>query len=194
MSLSEQQRESLAARLASELPEGAVRSDEEARKAWFDDYTEIPGNLPDVVVQVTAAEHVESVLRVATEERVPVVPALANSNVGGLCIAEHGGILMDMMGMNRILEVFEDDLVMVIEPGVTWQQVKDYLGEHHPRLRFGYSLSPPDTTVLGNCLMDGLSNLSLRWGSMGDWINGLDVVLPDGIPWPIVAVPIQSPS
>ncbi len=180
MTLTDLQRESLAARLAGELPEGAVRADEETRTEWFDDYTEIEGHLPDVVVQVTSAEQVEAVLRIATAERVPVVPALASSNVGGLCIPDHGGILMDMMGMNRILEVFEEDLVMVVEPGVTWQQVKDYLDEHHPGLRFGYSLSPPDTTVLGNCLMDGLSNLSLRWGSMGDWLNGLEVVLPDG--------------
>jgi FAD/FMN-containing dehydrogenase len=167
-------------RLAAIAGPGRVLVDEAALRPYAEDYTELPARLPDAVVKVASAEQVAPILALGVELGVPVVPALARSNVGGLCIPIAGGIILDLLGLDRILEVHEDDRYMVIEPGVTWQQVKDHLDAHHPRLRFGYSLSPPDTSVLGNLLMDGLSNLSLRWGSMSDWINALEVVLPSG--------------
>jgi FAD/FMN-containing dehydrogenase len=167
-------------RLATIVGPERVVVDEAALRPYAEDYTELPAHLPDAVVRVASAEQVAPILAVAAELGVPVVPALARSNVGGLCIPVAGGIVLDLMGLDRILEVHEADRYMVIEPGVTWQKVKDHLDAHHPGLRFGYSLSPPDTSVLGNLLMDGLSNLSLRWGSMSDWINALEVVLPSG--------------
>jgi glycolate oxidase len=69
---------------------------------------------------------------------------------------------------------------MVVEPGVTWGQVKERLDRDFPQVRFAYSLSPPETSVLANALMDGLLNLSLRFGTSTDWLNGVEAVLPDG--------------
>ncbi|MBI4569120.1 MAG: FAD-binding oxidoreductase [Planctomycetes bacterium] len=159
---------------------GAVSVAEGDLLRFSSDYTENPASRPAVVVRVTLADQVPPILRLAQAEGTPVTPVLAASNVGGLCIPTSGGIVLDLSPMNRILEVNEADRFMVIEPGVTWQQVRDYLDARHPGLRFGYSLSPPDTTVLGNCLLDGLTNLSLRWGSMSDWLTALEAVLPTG--------------
>jgi FAD/FMN-containing dehydrogenase len=175
-----EEREVVRARLAACVDAASIATDEATLRGYAEDYTELPPHLPDLVVKVTRAEDVAPILKIASELRVPVVPALARSNVGGLTIPVAGGIVLDLMGLDRILEVHEDDRYMVIEPGVTWQKVKDHLDAHHPRLRFGYSLSPPDTSVLGNLLMDGLSNLSLRWGSMSDWLNGMEIVLASG--------------
>ena len=163
-------------RLAGCVDPARIVTDPETLRGYAEDYTELPARMPDFVVKVARAEEVAPILRLASELRVPVVPALARSNVGGLCLPVAGGIVLDLMGLDRILEVHEPDRYMVIEPGVTWQKVKDHLDAHHPALRFGYSLSPPDTSVLGNLLMDGLSNLSLRWGSMSDWLNGMEIV------------------
>jgi 4-cresol dehydrogenase (hydroxylating) flavoprotein subunit len=88
--------------------------------------------------------------------------------------------VVDLSPMNRILEVNAEDGYALIEPGVTWEQLKAYLAERDLPLRMGYPLSPPDTSIVANCLLDGLGNLSFRYGSMSDWIGGLEVVLPDG--------------
>ncbi|MFQ5709734.1 MAG: FAD-binding oxidoreductase, partial [bacterium] len=149
-------------------------------KEYSGDWTEIPGHLPDVVVKADAVEDVQLVLRIANDSRTPVVPRVANTNVGGLAIPEKGGIVLDLIGMNRILETNEADKYAIIEPGVTWGHLKTHLAENYPSLRFGYSLSPPHTSVLANCLMDGLTNLSLKHGSSAQWINGLEAVLPTG--------------
>ncbi len=149
-------------------------------RVFSEDITEVPGHAPDVVVYAESADDIRRVLAYAVAEKIPVVPVVSNLNVGGLAIPEKGGIILEMKRMNRILEVNEADQYMVIEPGVTWGQVKETLDKGYPSLRFGYSLAPPDTSVLCNCLMDGLTTLSLRHGSMSEWVNGVEAVLSTG--------------
>jgi FAD/FMN-containing dehydrogenase len=170
----------LAPRLSQLVGADRVSTDPARLKEAARDLTEIRGTQPDIVVRPATVEHVQAILRFANAEKIPVTPVVANTNVGGLALPSSGGVLLDMGGMNRILEVRPDDLYMVIEPGVSWGMVKEYLDRNYPQLRFAYSLSPPETSVVMNALMDGLLNLSLRYGPSSDWLNGLEAVLPSG--------------
>ncbi|MBI3271317.1 MAG: FAD-binding oxidoreductase [Planctomycetes bacterium] len=172
--------DALASLLAEKLGPGQVLRDADTLRRYGEDLTEVPGHPPDLVVRAHSTADVQAVVRIANEHRVPVVPVVAGLNVGGLAIPEHGGIVLDLAAMNRILEVNEADQYMIVEPGVSWADVRAKLDRDHPALRFGYSFSPPHTSVLCNCLMDGLTNLSLLHGSTGDWINGVEAVLADG--------------
>ena len=80
----------------------------------------------------------------------------------------------------RIVELDLDNMMAIIEPGVTFGQLRAELDRHEPRLTIGYPLAPPETSVAANCLLDGLGNLSLKHGSMAEWIQGLEVVRADG--------------
>lgn len=171
----------LVARLSALVGAAQVSTDPAKLREAARDLTEIRGVPPEVIVRPLDVAHVQSILKFATAEKVPVVPALYNTNIGGLAIPQRPGcILLDMTGMNRILEVNPDDLYMVVEPGVQWGQVKEHLARNFPQARFAYSLSPPETSVLANTLMDGLLNLSLRFGTSAAWLNGVEAVLPDG--------------
>lgn len=149
-------------------------------KRYADDWTEIPGRAPGVVVRPESAEDVRIILEAANKYKVPVTPRVANTNIGGLAIAEKGGVMVDLTAMNRILETNGSDMYAIIEPGVTWADMKNHLAANYPSLRFAYSLSPPNSSILANCLMDGLTNLSLLHGSTAHWINGLEAILPSG--------------
>lgn len=152
----------------------------EVLRTYSGDMTEnTPGN-PQLVVFARSTEDVQSVLTEADRHRIPVVPVMANTNLGGLCIPQRGGIVLSLQKMNRILEVNPHDGYMLIEPGVTWQNISDHLKKYHPGFRFTYPLSPPDTGVVQNCLMDGLANLSLRHGSASNWILATEAVLANG--------------
>ncbi|MFQ5866006.1 MAG: FAD-binding oxidoreductase [bacterium] len=167
-------------KLRDKLASEKVFDQSEILEQYANDWTETPGHLPDVVVKVRTVEDVQQVIKIANDHKTPVVPRVANTNIGGLAIPEHGGIVLDLTEMNQILETNEADMYTVIEPAVTWDDMKKHLAEHHPSLRFAYSLSPPNSSVLANCLLDGLTNLSLIHGSTAQWINGLEVVLPTG--------------
>lgn len=149
-------------------------------KEYSDDWTEISGHAPDVVVKVKTVEEVQFVLNLANEYEIPVSPRVANSNIGGLAIPEQGGMVLDFTEMNQIIEVNEQNMYAVIEPGVTWGDMKSHLRENYPTLRFGYSLSPPYSSILANCLLDGLTNLGLKHGTTSQWVNGFEAVLPSG--------------
>jgi glycolate oxidase len=166
--------------LIQKMGKELVRDDEEILTKYARDITENPGGKPDLVVFPRSVENVKTVLTEASRLGVPVTAVMANTNLGGLAIPVKGGVVLNLSGMNQILEVNEEDMYAVIQPGVTWQDMSDYLAANHPGLRFAYPLSPPDTGVMPNCLMDGLANLSLRWGSASYWINALEVVLPSG--------------
>lgn len=166
--------------LKDSLDSNRVLDQPETLRDYSDDWTEIPAHLPQVVVKPTTVEEIQLILRTANEHKVPVVPRVANTNIGGLAIPSKGGMVIDLTEMNRIIETNEADMYAIIEPGVTWGDIKQHLAQNHPLLRFGYSLSPPDTSILANCFLDGLSNLSLKHGTTAHWINGFEAVLPTG--------------
>ena len=168
------------AAIAKTLPADRITDDAQALKAVADDMTECPAGQPGLVVRLKTVEEVQAVIRAARAAHVPLVPRLAGTNLGGLTNPAPGAVVVDLLPMNRIIEVNEADQYAVIEPGVTWEQLKAYLEEKKIELVIGFPLSPPDTSIMANCLLDGLGNLSLVHGSMADWITGLEVVLPDG--------------
>ncbi|MCH8872100.1 FAD-dependent oxidoreductase [candidate division KSB1 bacterium] len=129
--------------LKNELGVEKVLDQADDLRDYSDDWTEIPGHPPDAVVIAKNVEDIQRVLKIANEYKTPVVPRVANTNIGGLAIPQRGGIVLDLTKMNQILEVNEKDMYAVIEPGVTWGDIKKCLAEKHPSLRFGYSLSPP---------------------------------------------------
>jgi FAD/FMN-containing dehydrogenase len=132
---------------------------------------------PAFVVEATKPEQVAELLKLAGARGVPVTPKVTGQNVAGLAIPAEGGVVLDLRKLTAI-EVDRDNMVAWIEPGVTWQQLKDEAARHG--LRLGYPLAPPDTSVLACALMDGLNTMSLLHGSFADWITGVVAYLADG--------------
>lgn len=162
------------------LPAERVLDDEATCGAFADDLTEEPPALPGVVLFPRRTEEVQAIVRAAARDRVPLTVRVTGSNVAGLAIPPAGGAVVDLSRMSRVVALDEREMVAVLEPGVTWAALKLELAALQPPLRIGYPLSPPHTSVLANCLLDGLGNLSLRHGSAGDWLTGVEAVLPDG--------------
>ena len=74
---------------------------------------------PQIVVKPTDKYSVARLLAYASENRIPVTPRGAGTGLSGGCVPVHGGILLSLEKMNRILEIDRDNFVAVTEPGVT---------------------------------------------------------------------------
>jgi glycolate oxidase len=170
----------LSQRYAAIVGEERVLAHPEALEAYSADMTENPAGRADLVVKPTSPEQVQEIVRTAAADRTPLTPVVARMNVGGLAIPERGGIVVDLSDMNRVLELDREHQYALLEPGVTFAQLTEYLKREAPELTVSYPLSPPYTSVVANFLMDGLGNLSLRHGAAGEQIGGLEAVLPDG--------------
>ncbi len=145
---------------------------------WLEDITEHPAGKADLTVAPGTREEVVAVVRWAATEGVAITPVVAGYNVAGIAIP-HGGIVLDLRRLDGI-EVDEDTRTVIVDPGVTFEQLKTHLDAHHPDLAYTYPFAPPFTSVLMNALLDGLNNLSLPGGAMGRWITGIEAVLADG--------------
>lgn len=170
---------SVAQRLADALGPEAVRTDPETLTAYASDWTEELPREPQAVAFASTADQVRAVLAIARAERLPLTARVAGTNIGGLAIPARGGIVLDLTRMKR-LEIDEENLLAVLEPGVTFGDLSKRLAEMGDRLIPGYPFSPPEASVMANCIMDGLSNLSALHGPTGEWIGGLEVLLPTG--------------
>ncbi len=142
------------------------------------DMTENDPSLPEFVVMPRTSEEIQKILKFANETKTPVVPFISGNNVGGLTIPLKGGIVVDLKRMDSILHFNEDDMYVIIEPGVTFGHLHAFLEKTN--YRYCYPFAPPFTSVIANALLDGLNNLSLRHGSMNEWINGIEAILPNG--------------
>jgi len=147
-------------------------------------YSQDPGaSLPrpvDFVVMPKTTEEVQKIVKLANEEKIPLVPMGGGLTLSGLIIPVRGGIILDMKRMNQIIEINELSRYALIEPGVSTGQLLAYLNEHHPNLQPAIPDAPPSATVAGNVLIHGSGYLSQKYGDHGAIVNGLEVVLASG--------------
>jgi len=144
------------------------------------DVTENPPGHADFVVRPKTADELRALVLLAHERTIPVTPVVAGYNVAGIAIPRAGGIVLDLTRMNEIVELDREAMYVVVEPGVTFEQLKAFLDSEAPELVYTYPFAPPFTSVMANALLDGLNNLSMPHGAMGKWVNGLEAVLADG--------------
>lgn len=142
--------------------------------------TEHRAGAPGVVVaKVSNAEQVQQVIRLAQNEGIPVTVSAARSNVTGAALPVHGGIVLDVSGLNAEPELDTQSQIVEVEPGVygdifeSWLQERGFTAGNWPS-SFGIS------TVGGWVACRGAGQLSTRYGKIEDMVVGLEVVLPNG--------------
>jgi FAD/FMN-containing dehydrogenase len=157
-----------------------VSTDPEDLYIYSFDMTEEPQGNPSSIVMPKTPEEIRNLLLLANEEKLPVIPYVSGANIGGLTTTHRGGMVVDLKRMRQIVKFDEISKYAVVEPGVTFGHMKKYLAENHPDFIYSYAFAPPFTSITANALLEGLTEYSFRWGCMGDWITGLEAVLPTG--------------
>lgn len=134
---------------------------------------------PDLVVRPRSVAQVAAVLKTAAAFSLPVTPRGAGYGCVGGCVPRHGGIALDMTGMDRILEISTADGVARVEAGVVTGRLQKAVRE----LGWFY---PPDpaslrhSTIGGNIAANAGGPRCLKYGVTRNYVLGLTVVLPGG--------------
>lgn len=148
----------------------AARAD---RSGW------VSASAPLGIVRATTVEHVQRALRIATEFRVPVVPRGAGTGLAGGAAAGAGELVVDVSGMNRILEIAPDDELAVVQPGVVNADLDAALVQHG--LWFAPDPASKDiASIGGNIATNAGGLLCAKYGVTREAVLGLAVVLADG--------------
>ncbi|MFX1256217.1 MAG: FAD-binding oxidoreductase [Promethearchaeota archaeon] len=146
----------------------------------YDFITAEPEGKCDIVIMPNSAEDIQEIVKVANKYKIPVIPWVSGINFGSIATPRKGGIVVDLRRLNRVLEVNEDDMYVVVEGGITWADLQGYLEKNHPNLRAGITWSPPGTGIVPACLCYGMFDLGMIGGTGAEFINGLEVVLGSG--------------
>lgn len=166
--------------LARDLPPDRLSTDPGVLAAHATDRSGTrPTGEPLAVVHARRTEDVTVTLRHAHELRVPVVPRGAGTGLSGGATADEGAVVLDLSGMNRILELSADDQLTVVEPGVITAELDRAAGAHGLR----YAPDPASaalSTIGGNIATNAGGLRCAKYGVTRDSVLGLEAVLADG--------------
>lgn len=161
------------------LPAQDVLVDEVQLLDYGRDETEDLQYRAEVVVRPRSTQQVAAILGLAHDADVPVTPRGAGTGLSGGALPVHGGIVLTLERMNRILEIDEDNLMCRVEPGV----ITGVLQAEVAQRGLYY---PPDPASSGSCLLGG--NIAenaggphcVKYGLTKDYVLALEAVRADG--------------
>ena len=168
-------------------PEHVLTDDESRERLSFDAVTahrlggrfELAAARVDAVARPADTAEVAALVSLASEHGIPVVPYGGGTGVMGAVVPVRGGIALDLRRMDRIVEVSREDRTARVQPGV-------YLADLDAAARdYGMMLghdpwSVPIATVGGAISTDSVGYRASRYGSMGQQVRALEVVLGSG--------------
>ncbi|WP_096439149.1 FAD-binding oxidoreductase [Alteribacter populi] len=169
--------EKLVTALRSVLPEKQVTINQTVLEQHSKDESYHASSLPDIVVFPTTAEEVSNTIKIAEQNKVPVVPFGVGSSLEGHVIPYDQGITIDFSLMNKIIEVKESDFLVRVQPGVTRSQLNKELKKYG----LFFTVDPgADATLGGMAATNASGTTSVKYGVMRDQVRDLEVVLADG--------------
>lgn len=156
-----------------------VFADPDTLQQYSHDETEDLSFIPEVVIKPASTDEVAAILKWCNKRRVPVTPRGAGTSLSGGALPVHGGLVLSLERMNKIIEIDERNLQAIVEAGVITQVLMDAVAEK------GF-LYPIDPSSKGSCFIGG--NIAhgsggprvVKYGTIRDYVLNLEVVLPSG--------------
>ena len=154
-----------------------LKTSQAVRKEHAKSEAHYPEHLPDAVAFVNSTEEISKILKICNDELCPITPWGTGTGLEGHALALKGGISLNMMNMNQILKVNNDDMDVVVQPGVQREQLNDHLRASG----LFFSVDPGANASLGGMAATRASGTtSVRYGTMKDNVLGIEFVTADG--------------
>jgi glycolate oxidase len=166
-------------RLRHAIGNGDVLVSQEDLEHYGHDETEDLVHPPEVVVRATSTAEVAAVVKLCSQHQIPVTPIGGRTGLSGGALCVHGGVGLSLDRMNAIERIDEQNLQVVVQPGVITQVLQEAVASKG-------LYYPPDPSSRGSCTIGG--NLAenaggpraVKYGVTRDFVLNLEVVLPDG--------------
>ncbi|MCP5145260.1 MAG: FAD-binding oxidoreductase [Gammaproteobacteria bacterium] len=158
-----------------------VRASDIDAVSYTDAFQLVPAEelLPAGAIVPASAEQLPEILRIANHYKIPLWPVSRGKNLayGGSAPRMPGTMVLDLIRLNRIIEVNEDLGYAVVEPGVSFFDLYDHLEQHG--IDLWMSLPAPGWgSVMGNALERGVGYTP--YGDHASQLCGMQVMLADG--------------
>lgn len=152
---------------------------------YRDSYSPLRDTLEDrsasAAVAPSSVEEVQAVVRIADKHRIPLYTISTGKNLGygGSAPNHAGSVVLDLKRMNRIIEVSESNGYAIVEPGVSYFDLYNYIQERGLKVWLDVA-DPGWGSVVGNALDHGVGHTLSRFRNHFDSHCGMEVVLANG--------------
>ncbi len=164
----------------SALPEMRLLENETDRESYRNDETAyLKAGLPLAVALPTATAEVVTLVKLAVEHRIPIVPRGAGSGLSGGAAGIDGGLTIALTKMDKVLEIDRENLVVVTQPGILNADLKKLVAAEG----LFYAPDPASYEICsigGNLGTNAGGLCCVKYGQTRDSVLGLEVVLADG--------------
>ncbi len=150
-----------------------VFQDETDRMTYSYDAAVLEPAMPALVVRPATSEALGQVVRLCNDHGLPLTVRGAGTNLSGGTIPTLGGVVVLINALNRILEINEEDLYAVVEPGVVtakFAAAVEAKGLFYPPDPGSQAVS----TLGGNVAENAGGLRGLRYGVTRDYVMGLE--------------------
>jgi 4-cresol dehydrogenase (hydroxylating) flavoprotein subunit len=133
-----------------------------------------------LIVRPENREQVQACMRVAHAHGVAVYPVSSGLNwgYGSRVPSADGSVVLDLRRMGRIVDFSETLAYVTVEPGVTQQQLFDFLAAEKSGLWMDATGTSPAASLIGNTMERGFGHTP--YGDHFAHVCALEVVLGDG--------------
>jgi len=135
--------------------------------------------MPEVVLFPETAQQVSQILKLANSELIPVVPRAAGTGLACAAVPIHGGIVLSVEKMNKILEVNTDSMYMVVEPGVRTDDIQA-AATAAGLFYAGDPCSGDSCFIGGNVATNAGGNRAVKYGTTRQQVYELEMVTAQG--------------
>ncbi len=133
----------------------------------------------DVIIVPGSTDEVSQVMKLANETGTPVTVRAGGTTTTGMALPRHGGIVLDLNRMDKIYGIDEDAQAITLQAGVPVYRMIKYIEQRGWKIpwlpEFGGGV-----TIGGWAAFNGVGAGGSVYGRVGDFIVGLQVVLPTG--------------
>ncbi|MCX5904835.1 MAG: FAD-binding oxidoreductase [Proteobacteria bacterium] len=156
-----------------------VLDDPVLQERYVADQSFVRGSTPDIVVRPHRVEEIQGIVRLANRVKIPITPFSSGLNLHGAALPSRGGMVLDLTGMDTIIEVNEKDWYAVIEPGVTYEALQNAVAKKGLRLMVPFGV-PPQRSVLTSYLERDVVMAAAHQEYGNYLILDTELVLPEG--------------
>lgn len=145
--------------------------------AWAN--PELGKKIADAVIFVENTQQIQSVVKFANENKIPIISRGAGTNTVGSCIPSLGGIVLNFSKMNKILELNKENMTVQVEPGAIVgdiQQAAENVGLFYPPDPSNLKVS----TIGGSIAQNSAGARCFKYGGTKNYVLDLTVVTSNG--------------